>query len=256
MTKIYRRPRSLAAVWARPPASLAVMIMLVAIAAHKFGNLETYPFLWCLVVAAGLAGFSAILAVRGLVSLWQVGAEGGRRSAWSLLLSSAVLAPFAYALFLGITLPQLTQVSTDLTDPPALDETARSSGGFVNRVMPIDDADASAQLKYYPEVAGRRYPLSPEQISDIITRLLQARGWKINSRLGTGEPQDPVVISALAKTLILAIPADVALRIVDDGETSVVDMRSAIRFGTHDLGLDRDFVVGFLDDLDAAVALP
>jgi uncharacterized protein (DUF1499 family) len=232
------------------------MLMVVATAAHKFGHLGTYPFLWCLVIAAALAGFSAILAVGGLVSLWQVGAEGGRRSAWSLLLSGAILTPFAYALFLGMTLPQLTQVSTDLSDPPAMNETARPANGFVNAITPIGEADARAQMKYYPEIAGRRYPLSPDQLGDIVKQLLKSRGWRIGSTTGTGSQQDPIVITALANTLIFSIPADVSLRIVDDGETSVVDMRSAIRFGSHDLGLDRDFVVGFLDDLDAAVALP
>lgn len=253
MTKIYRRPRSLAAACAGPPASLAAMIMLVAAIAHKLGLLQTYPFLWSLAVAAVFAVFSAILAVRGLVSLWQIGAEGGRRSAFSLILSIAVLAPFADAGLRFVTLPPIVQVSTDLSDPPQLSSAGRAGNAFANPVTPIDSQTAQEQAQYYPEIVGRRYALSPERVGDIVGGLLRSSKWQMVTRAGSGTPQDPIVITGVARTLIFAIPADISIRITDDGETTVVDMCSAIRFGPHDLGLDRDFVTGFLDELDAAV---
>lgn len=254
MTKKYRRPRSLAAMCAPPPASLAVTIIIVASLAHRLHILDTYPFLWSLAVAGVLAILSSVLAVAGLVSLWQTGAEGGRRSAWALLLSIAVLVPFADAAFRFVTLPAINQLSTAVTDPPELNAASRPDSPFINPVKPIDEATAAAQAEGYPAIVGRRYSLSPDQVGDIAVRLLKARHWPMTARSGAGTAESPILITAVAKTLIFAIPADVAIRVSDDGQGTVVDMRSQIRYGSHDLGLDNDFVTGFLDDLDAAVS--
>lgn len=254
MTKKYRRPRSLAAIWAGPPASLALTIIVMASIAHRLGVLPTYPFLWSLAVAGLLALLSALLAVRGLVSLWQTGAEGGRKSAWALFLAIVALAPFADAGFRLATLPAIVEVSTNLADPPQLAAASRPADPFINPLKPIDEATAAAQTSNYPQVVGRRYSLAPDQLGDIAVRLLKARGWPVTGRSGAGTAESPVLVTAVARTLIFAIPADIAIRIRDDGETSIVDMRSQIRYGTHDLGLDADFVTAYLDALDAAVA--
>jgi hypothetical protein len=58
----------------------------------------------------------------------------------------------------------------------------------------------------------------------------------------------------LAKTMILGLPVDVSIRITDEGDTTYVDMRSASRYGRHDLGDNAARINGFLVALDAAVA--
>jgi hypothetical protein len=152
-------------------------------------------------------------------------------------------------------LPAITQVSTDLANPPAINAAGRSADVFASPVRPIDETGARAQAQYYPEIAGRRYALSTDQLGDIIAGLLRARNWQPIARTGAGTPQEPERFTGIARTLVFAIPADISIRIIDDGDSTIVDMRSAIRFGPHDLGLDRSFVTGFLDDLDTAVAL-
>jgi len=61
-------------------------------------------------------------------------------------------------------------------------------------------------------------------------------------------------IEALATTTFLAFPVDVSIRITDEGDTTYVDMRSASRYGKHDLGDNAARIAGFLTALDAAVA--
>lgn len=60
-------------------------------------------------------------------------------------------------------------------------------------------------------------------------------------------------IEAVARTLVLALPADVALRIVADDDGSLVDMRSASRIGSHDLGDNARRIRAFFSDLDSAL---
>ncbi|RUW16578.1 DUF1499 domain-containing protein, partial [Mesorhizobium sp. M4B.F.Ca.ET.013.02.1.1] len=57
-----------------------------------------------------------------------------------------------------------------------------------------------------------------------------------------------------ARSFVLGLPADVAIRIADDGDTVVVDMRSASRYGRYDLGDNAGRIVDFLGELDQEVA--
>ncbi|KJS10451.1 MAG: hypothetical protein VR78_14250 [Hoeflea sp. BRH_c9] len=52
------------------------------------------------------------------------------------------------------------------------------------------------------------------------------------------------------KTLVLGIPQDVLIRLVEEEETTFVDMRAATRDGDHDLGLNAELIQTFLRDLD------
>ena len=58
---------------------------------------------------------------------------------------------------------------------------------------------------------------------------------------------------AVALTPILHFATDVSVRITDEGTTTYVDMRSAARFGYHDLGDNARRIADFLLALDAAV---
>ncbi|MBV1785083.1 DUF1499 domain-containing protein, partial [Hoeflea sp.] len=52
------------------------------------------------------------------------------------------------------------------------------------------------------------------------------------------------------RTLVLGIPQDILIRLVEEEETTFVDMRVATRDGDHDLGLNAELIRSFLLDLD------
>ncbi|RVA63046.1 DUF1499 domain-containing protein, partial [Mesorhizobium sp. M7A.F.Ca.CA.001.08.2.1] len=57
-----------------------------------------------------------------------------------------------------------------------------------------------------------------------------------------------------AKGFVIGLPADVAIRVTDDGDTVIVDMRPASRYGRYDLGDNAARIVDFLAELDQEVA--
>ncbi len=61
-------------------------------------------------------------------------------------------------------------------------------------------------------------------------------------------------MEALAHTLILAFPVDVAIRVSDEGGSSYVDMRSNSRYGLYDFGDNAARIAAFLNDLDMQTA--
>ena len=44
---------------------------------------------------------------------------------------------------------------------------------------------------------------------------------------------------------------DVVIRLREEAETTLVDMRAASRYGSHDLGIGAELVEGYLKALDA-----
>jgi uncharacterized protein (DUF1499 family) len=63
-----------------------------------------------------------------------------------------------------------------------------------------------------------------------------------------------VTIDAVARSFALGLPADVAIRVSDDGDAVIVDMRSTSRYGRYDLGDNAARIVDFLAELDQEVA--
>jgi uncharacterized protein (DUF1499 family) len=60
---------------------------------------------------------------------------------------------------------------------------------------------------------------------------------------------------AVAYSVLLAIPYDVVIRIVDEQESTYVDMRSASRYGLHDFGENARRIATFLAALDAEASV-
>ena len=221
---------------------------------HRLGLVETTGFFWVLGIVAALALAALVLAGGGFFQLWMHGDRGGISAARAVFVALLVLAPFLISAWRVYAFPMLSDISTDLTDPPPLDAAARLRSGDMNAVTPITAERGALQTDAYPEVTGRRYPLSADRVEELAAALVLDNGWTL-----TAPPLPPVdggdgMIEALARTAILAFPVDVSIRITDEGETAYVDMRSASRYGRHDLGDNAARITNFLTALDAAVA--
>jgi len=83
--------------------------------------------------------------------------------------------------------------------------------------------------------------------------VVDGRGWQLLSAREPSEADETGAIEAVAVTTVFAFRQDVAIRIVPDGDGSLVDMRSAARNAAHDLGSDAERVRRFFADLDKAL---
>lgn len=78
------------------------------------------------------------------------------------------------------------------------------------------------------------------------------------SPIGRGEvvaagEQDERYIEAVARSLIFGFASDVVVRLIEEEDGTLVDMRSVSRYGPHDLGSNAALVVSFMEDLDSAL---
>ena len=60
-------------------------------------------------------------------------------------------------------------------------------------------------------------------------------------------------VEAVATSLIFGFPSDIVIRLIEEEEGTLVDMRSSSRYGPHDLGANAKIVTEFMDDLDLAL---
>lgn len=244
-----RRRVSPAAEWARRVAAFSLVLFVTAGIGHRYAMVDTLAFLWTLALVAGLAVLGLALAGAGFLRLWSHGDRAGRASLAAMLLSALVLAPFAAAGWFYFRLPALTDISTDLHEPPRFTVTPHLRDRQMNPIAPISHMAATAQLRAYPDIAGRRLEASPDRVLAALAPVVASRGWRVRGHLPTVSRQPETLIEMEAPSFLLRFPADAVVRLTGDDETTFVDMRMAVRYGPHDLGANARRIRAFMGEL-------
>lgn len=253
MTEYPERQVTRAAGWSRRIGAFSLVLLATDWIGHHFELTETPAFLWVLGLAALLAALALLLAGFALSRMWKYGDLGGRDLTVGALCAALVLLPYGYAAYRMAAYPELRDISTDLEDPPQLRAGDRSAG--MNALAQPTPGESRLQRQAYPLVIGHRYDLPFGDTSEAVQNVLEQQNWRVDGPLAAGEEAArEVTITARARSFILELPVDVAIRIAADGDATMVDMRSASRYGRHDLGDNAARIVSFLAQLDQQVA--
>jgi hypothetical protein len=292
---VIERRDSRAARWAGRFAWFDTVLLLMAGLSHRYGLLETVPFLGVLLIGCLVAATGLAFAFAGFADLWERGDRGGRRALVAAMICCILLAPYALSAWRVMEHPRLSDVATDLADPPLFRTLSQQRPPLANRVGTIDAGSARMIREGYPDLGGRRYPVSPDQVMAQVMLLIDDRGWTVAARHGiVEEPAPPAAedeggaapppeeapaptaedapppplpdvaedqpsdaladgeasIEVRAFSQWLRFPADLVIRLTDEGESTFVDLRSASHFAQHDLGDNADRISSFLADLD------
>lgn len=254
MDEYLERRVSNATVWSRRLAIFSAVLFLVAVFGHRVDYLATPDLLPVLGLVAAIALLALLFAVRALFLFWQYGGKGGGSLVVAVLIALLVLTPFGITAYRGLTLPMLNDVSTDTDDPPQLDVTAAQRDPGMNLIEPFTLERRILQRDSYPATTGRRYEAPIGQVAEVILDVLDGRGWTIVGPTEFPPEATEITIEAQARSALLALPADVAVRLIDEGTSTYVDMRSASRYGPHDFGDNAARIDSFLAELDVEIA--
>jgi Protein of unknown function (DUF1499) len=85
----------------------------------------------------------------------------------------------------------------------------------------------------------------PTPRPDAISALINA------AEAGAAEPEGEARLQLSTKTFVLGLPFDAVVRLKEEAEMTLVDIRVASRFGPHDLGFSDEIAEAFLHALDA-----
>lgn len=288
----YRPERSvsIAAIWARRLGLFALALALTAFLLQRMEILALANAIAVILLAVVLAIIAAALALIGFTMLWLVGAKGGRASFWGLVMALVVLAPIAVGAVRYVTLPAIHDISTDSINPPEWLAAPPIEPSWLPRDATMDAEARAAQFKAYPRLTGRRYGGAIDRVLEAISALTQDRKWLLvdtdgadflipdqeppgtetaqsagegtipipeprpETGAGVARVSAPVVrLQFTHRSLILGLRQDILIRLVEEEETTFVDIRAATRTGQHDLGLNARLVQNFLRDLDVAL---
>ncbi len=254
MTPAPLAERSRLAGWSAYLAALSVPVLIIAAVGHRQRLIEAVPTYAVMALGFCLAALAVIAALAALVTVWRDGRKGLGAALRGLALGLVVLSIPAVAAWDLVQYPRLTDVSTDLVNPPRFTHaTADRRPGDVPPTGPGAD-QAALQQQAYPDIVPRHYPVSTARVFDEIKALVAKRGWQVLDSRPPSELDPGGSLEAVATTLIFGFRQDVAIRVEPDGDGSRVDMRSAARNGAHDLGADAERIRRLFADLDGALA--
>jgi uncharacterized protein (DUF1499 family) len=253
--RISEQPMSRLAIWARRTALFSLAATLIAIIIVRSGALDIVPALSTLAGALVLAMVAILLAFAAGIAIWREGVGGVREAVTALLVGVALI---AYPLYLGVKayrLPAIYDVTTDPIDPPRFEAIARLRPRDANPVTYAGLYTAEQQRAAYSDIEPDLTNSSPQEAYDAALKVITKRKWHIVD----ARPPQPAApregrIEAVARTPILGFRDDVVVRVRATTDGARIDVRSASRYGRHDLGANAARVRALIDDVDDVLA--
>ena len=247
--RIAEEPMSQTAVWARRLALFSLVACILSIIIVRSGLLEIKPALATFAGALVFAAVSILFAFAAFVVIWRQGTEGLGSALLALFIGSALLAYPGYLAIQAYRLPPITDVVTDPDDPPRFETIARLRPRDANPVAYPGRAVAEKQRAAYPDVEPLVVTSTPLQAYETALAVMNKRKWNVvDYRPPQGRREGR--IEAVSRTPIMGFREDVVVRVRADGEGARVDMRSASRYGPHDLGGNASRITRLLDEID------
>ena len=256
--RISEQRTSRLAIWARRLALFSLAATFIAVVIVRSGALDIVPALSTLAGALVLALVAILLAFAAGIVIWTEGLGGVREAVTALLIGLALI---AYPLYLGVKayrLPAIYDVTTDPIDPPRFEAIARLRPRDANPVAYAGLHIAEQQRKAYSDIEPDLTTATPQEAYDAVLKVIAKRKWHV---VDARPPQAGVavrdgLIEAIARTPILSFRDDVAVRVRATTDGARIDVRSASRYGRHDLGANAARVRALIDDVDDVLSAP
>lgn len=273
----FPRRHSVAAEWSPRLAKSALVIFIFALLTHRFDVVGLPMAVLLILTALMLALLAICFSMRGIYTLWMYGYKGGGAALYGAALALIVVFPVVFVLAYAMPMPKLYDVSTDVETPAQFRSAQNLStmpagnpennlmnyyatlllnksglAGLItdNRLRSHQYRNGLQQLAAYPEVVGHLYDGSPDHVLRGVNTVLNNMGWTVVAHHGVAGEDQELTVEALAKTTYLGIKSDVVIRLRDEDEHTLVDMRSVSHFGSYDLGMNADFIMQFFNELD------
>src|SRR3974390_1179664 len=182
---LIEEPLSPLALWAARLACFGAAVAVLSVMIIRSGILEIAPAVATFGAALVFAVAAILLAFASFVAIWIKGPPGLGRAFLGLFLGVALIAYPAYIAVRAPKLLQITDISTDLANPPRFDVLAR--------LRPRDRIDypaffAEQQRKGYPDILPLQLDLPARTAYDVAMKIVTARKWLV---LDTRAPAGP-----------------------------------------------------------------
>lgn len=225
------------AMWTSRVALFSAGVVLTALALHRLFWLPTPVALNLFLVGYAGTLLALVLAVAGMVVIWRKGTPGVARIMFALTVSLGMMAWPASLMPAFTSLPMINDVTTDTRDPPPFPTLAEARKQVRANTAVYRRVFAEQQAKAYPDIGPFFVDRSVEETYELVVSTLQRMKLRIvHEELPNPRAGQPGIVEATDRTLILGFTDDVVMRVTADNRRARVDIRSASRYGRHDLG--------------------
>lgn len=250
--RIVEQPTSRLAQWARRCAVFALAVVVLAILIVRADLVETLPGMATFAAGLAVAAVAVLLALAAFAVIWQEGLAGFGQAFLGFVIGAALLAFPAYLVITRYDLPPISDITTDTVDPPPFQALARERPRDANPIAYPGAEAAQLQRTVYPDIEPADLSVSPQDAYNAALAVVRARRWRIVDARPPAAGSRDALLEAVARTPILGLRDDVALRIRAIAGGARLDIRSASRYGRRDFGTNAQRVRSLLEDIERA----
>jgi uncharacterized protein (DUF1499 family) len=247
---IIEEPVSRPAKWSPIVAWFALAVTVIAALMIRLGRVDYAAGFAALGTGLALALVAVLLSILAFIRIWQEGRRGLGSAAKGLVLAILILAYPGWFAVKAVTLPKINDITTDTDNPPAFSRSHTALEARGGRVPPdVPPEVREAQREAYQQIAPITVDLPADEAFELVRKAAANLGWEIvdavkpGGRLGLGR------LDAVARTSLLKLPDDITVRLRPRADGTRIDIRSASRIGTHDLGTNAKRIRAFLEEI-------
>jgi uncharacterized protein (DUF1499 family) len=237
--------------WARRMALFFLQLLVLTVLLHRFGTLATPAAMNLLTVSIGGLFLAIVVAVVGLIRIWFGGQIGAAQAFTGIAIALIGLAVPLFYLSDFFLLPRLNDIETTPRAPMQFKQLAAMRPADANRIVEPDLAAAEEQEKAYPDIRPMELERSVTETFDIVHEAVKRLGWTIV--LNEPPAEEPGRIEATNRTMIMGYTDDALIRVTGDDTHAFIDVRSASRYGMHDLGANAGHIRELFAEVKAAL---
>lgn len=237
MRRVITPPSLAISRWTRSVAAFALLLLFAAFLLHRIFGMPTMVAINLAKFAYFVAATALVLACIGGYAIWRSGAPGTGNIAAGLVVSLCILLAPPIVLQAASRMPQINDVTTDFTSPPPFQSVSALRSLGANPVAYPGTTFAHRQREHYPDIKPLIVNRDAVECFALVVDALKRENLTIVRADPPGEDgARPGYLEAMDRTLLFGFYDDVAVRVSDIGDSARIDMRSASRFGRHDLG--------------------
>lgn len=237
MRRVITPPSLAMSRWTRSVAGFALLLLVAAFFLHRVFGMPTMVAFNLAKVAYLIAAVALLLACAGGYMIWRTGAAGTGNIAVGLALSLGILLAPPLILQSASSLPEINDLTTDFQSPPPFQSISGLRSVGANSVAYPGQGFAAQQRLHYPDLKPLIVNREASETFALVVDALKRENLTVVREDPPSEDGDQDgFLEATDRTLLFGFYDDVAIRVADIGDSARVDMRSASRFGRHDLG--------------------
>ena len=238
--------------WARRMALFFLQLLVLTVILHRFAGLGTPAAINLIGVSMVGLAIAVLIAMGSLIRIWFGGQSGAAQDFAAIVLGLIGLALPVWFLSKAVLLPPLTDIQTTPADALQFTVLGDTRPADANLWTNPDVEKAAMQAEAYADIGPMLLERSAPEVYTLVNEAVARLGWTVVVNETPGE-SGIGRIEATDRTMIMGFTDDVVIRVKGDDAHTLIDVRSASRYGMHDFGANADRIRAFYGEVTTAL---